>query len=95
MHGVQLISNIKGIVHPKIKRMDVLFVAIIVHENKQLTIGNIYRPPSSPTDSINDILAAINSLDRHNELIILCDFNNNWFNRSSSGDKQCKPYSVN
>lgn len=32
-----------------------LFTNIIFHENKQLTIGNIYRPPSAPTDSLNGI----------------------------------------
>lgn len=63
-----------------------LFTNIIFHENKQLTIGNIYRPPSAPTDSLNGSLATINSLDRHNELIILGDFNNNWLDRTFSGD---------
>lgn len=28
-----------------------LFVTVIFHANKQLTIGNIYRPPSAPADS--------------------------------------------
>lgn len=67
--------------------LECLFTNIIFHENKQLTIVNIYRPPSAPSDSLNYILATINSLDRHNEQIILGDFNNNWLDRSSSGDR--------
>lgn len=34
-----------------------LFIKIILHENKQLIIGNIYRPPNSPKlESINNII---------------------------------------
>lgn len=50
-----------------------LFVSIIFNENKHLTIGNIYRPPSAPVDSTLSFLSTINSLERHNELIILGD----------------------
>ncbi len=64
-----------------------LFVNIIFHENKQLTIGNIYRPPSSPADSTMRILSTINSLGRQNKFIILGDFNCNWLDRSSHKDR--------
>ncbi len=66
---------------------DCLFINIILHDNKQLTIGNIYRPPSAPADSTKSILSTINSFDKHNELIILGDFNSNWLDRSSSNDR--------
>ncbi len=33
-----------------------LFVNIMLHDNKHLTIGTIYRPPSAPSDSANCIL---------------------------------------
>lgn len=46
-----------------------------------------YRPLSSTSDSIKCILATINSLERHNEMIILGDFNRNWLDRSSSIDR--------
>ena len=44
-----------------------LFVRIIFHENKRLIIGNIYRPPNSPTESTNHMLATINSLDHSSQ----------------------------
>jgi len=64
-----------------------LFVNIVFHENKQISIGNIYRPPNSPVESTNCILATINSLDHVNELILLGDFNRNWLDRSSTYEK--------
>lgn len=64
-----------------------IFINIIFHENKHLIIGNIYRPPSALSDSTQCILSTINSLCRHKKLIILGDFNSNWLNRSSDGDK--------
>ncbi len=64
-----------------------LFVNIMLHDNKHLTIGTIYRPPSAPLDSANCILATINSLKKHNELIILGDFNSNWLHKSSSKER--------
>lgn len=58
-----------------------LFINIILHDNKHLTIGNIYRPNSTPASSTNNILSTINSLEKHNELFILGDFNSNWLDR--------------
>jgi len=63
-----------------------LFVKVTLHANKNLTIGNIYRPPSAPSDSMMCILSTINSREKHNELIILGDFNRNWLDRSSVND---------
>lgn len=64
-----------------------LFVHIFFHDNKQLTIGCFYRPPSAPVDSTKCILSTINSLGWHTELIILGKFNCNWLDRASSNDK--------
>lgn len=64
-----------------------IFVNIIFHQNKRLTIGNIYRPPSAPAESTNCILSTISSLPNNNELVILGDFNKNWLDRTSSLDK--------
>lgn len=63
-----------------------LFVRLRFH-HKHLIIGNIYRPPNSPSESINNILATINSLNCSDELIILGDFNRNWLDRSSVKEK--------
>ena len=54
-----------------------IFVKIILHENKYITIGNIYRPPSAPAESFKAVLATINSIRDKNELVILGDFNKN------------------
>ena len=64
-----------------------LFINIKFHDNKHLTIGNIYRPPSAPAHSTECILSTINSFDSHNELIILGDFNKNWPSHSCTNDR--------
>ena len=64
-----------------------LFTSIIFHENKTLTIGSIYRPPSTPADSMKCILSTVNSFQKHSELIILGDFNSNWLSHSSTNDR--------
>lgn len=63
--------------------LNVSLLLFFFHENKSLTIGNIYRPPSAPSDSINCILATIHSLEKCTEQIILGDFNSNWLSHSS------------
>lgn len=63
-----------------------LFINIILHHNNHLATGNIYRPPA-PTDSANCILSTINSLGKHHDIIILCDFKINWLGRSSFSDR--------
>ena len=45
-----------------ILHFECLFVKIILHENKHLTIGNIYRNPSAPTETTNCIISTINSI---------------------------------
>lgn len=64
-----------------------LFVKIIFHQNKHSIIGNIYRPQSAPSGSTNCILSIIGSLNCLSELLVFGDFNVNWFDRSSSVDK--------
>lgn len=64
-----------------------LFVKISFHVNKQLIIGNIYRPPNSPSESIQCIGNTIKSVGSSNEMIILGDFNINWLERSSINDR--------
>ncbi len=44
-----------------------IFVKVTLHENKRLIIGSIYRPPSSPADSFNNIISTINSISQKNE----------------------------
>jgi len=65
---------------------EAVFVKIILHKNKQIIIGNIYRPPKAPVESTKNIISTINSLDAHTEMIILCDFNNNWLAGSCRQD---------
>jgi exonuclease III len=65
-----------------------LFVNIAFHETKRITIGNIYRPPNSPFESTNCILATISYLDYANLLILMGDFNRNWLDCSSSHEKK-------
>ncbi len=64
-----------------------IFVKVILHENKYITIGNIYRPPSAPAESFNHIISTINSITDKNELIILGDFNKNFLDKSSNKAK--------
>lgn len=64
-----------------------LFVQINLHENKRLLIGNIYRPPNAPVESIKNIVSTINSFKCNIEKIILGDFNSNWLNRSTSNER--------
>lgn len=64
-----------------------IFVKIHFHENKYLTIGSIYRPPSSPVESFNCMISTINSIPFRNELLLLGDFNKNYLHRSCSKEK--------
>lgn len=64
-----------------------LFVKVIFHTNKQLIIGNIYRPPNSGAESIQCIGNTINSVCNSNEMIILGDFNINWLDHSSLNNR--------
>lgn len=43
-----------------------IFVKVILHENKYITIGNIYKPPSSPAESFKCIISTINSISDKN-----------------------------
>lgn len=52
-----------------------IFVKVILHLNKCLTIGSIYRPPSPPIKSFNSLIATINSIFGKNFIILLGDFN--------------------
>lgn len=47
-----------------------IFVKVILH----LTIGSIYRPPSSPVALFNSLTATINSIFGKNEIILLVEF---------------------
>lgn len=60
---------------------------ITLHANKYITIGNIYRPPSAPVESINHMISTINSIKLKNEIILLGDFNKNWLDKSANNDK--------
>lgn len=64
-----------------------LLTNITFHENKTSTTSNIYRPPPALAGSTECILSTINSFEKHNELIILGDFNNNWLSHSSTNDR--------
>lgn len=64
-----------------------LFIKVTRHTNKKLIIGNIYRPPSAPSDSTMFILSTINSFEKHFELFILGHFNSNWLDRFSVNDR--------
>lgn len=64
-----------------------VYVKIIFHSNKCITIGGIYRPPSSPAESFNCRISTINSISCRNEIILLSDFNKNWLDKSSDKEK--------
>ena len=64
-----------------------IFVKVTLHENKSITIGNIYRPPSAPAESFNCLASTINSINNTNKFILLGDFNKNWTDRSASKAK--------
>jgi len=56
-----------------------IFVKVTLHANKQLVIGNIYRPPTSPKlESDRNILATVSSFGDSSEILLLGDFNLNW-----------------
>ena len=66
-----------------------VFVKIILHRtNKCLHIGSIYRPPSSPVDSFNNLISTITSIPDMNELILLGDFNRNWLDKTCNTIKR-------
>jgi len=61
-----------------------LFIKMTLHENKQIIIGNIYRPPTSmKVESIKNILSTVSSLVSNKEMILLGDFNINWLHSST------------
>lgn len=62
-------------------------VKIVLQNNKNIIVTNIYRPPSEPADSMKNIIATVTSFKNKSEMIILGDFNSNWLHRSSSKDK--------
>ena len=80
-------SQLKSqLIIPKVKPeyFEGIFVKVILHANKQLIIGNIYRPPTSPKrESVKNILATVSSLGDPKEIILLGDFNLNWADSST------------
>lgn len=64
-----------------------IFVKVVFHSNKCIIIGSIYRPPSSPAETLNCLISTINSVFGRNELILLGDFNKNWLDTSSDKEK--------
>ena len=64
-----------------------LFVKLIFHHNKYITVGNVYRPPSAPVESSKCLISTFDSISSKNEMIILGDFNKNWLDNSSVKDK--------
>ena len=81
-----VLSNLASeVITPEIEpsNFECLFVKVILHENKYITIGNIYRPPSAPADSFDCMISTINSISCKNEIVILGDFNKNWLDNSS------------
>ena len=59
-------SNLKSqIIVPSVKPLlfEGLFIRLNFHANKQLIIGNIYLPPSSPlSESVKNIISTLSSL---------------------------------
>ena len=79
-------SNLTAeLITPTVKptHFECLFVKIIFHQNKYITVGNVYRPPSAPVESSKCLM----STPSKNEMIILGDFNKNWLDKSSGKDK--------
>lgn len=68
-------------IFPKMRpdHFESIFVKVTLHANKQLIIGNIYRPPSSPkSESVRNIITTLSSLGESHEIILMGDFNLNW-----------------
>lgn len=84
-------SNLNSqIITPRIKPelFEGIFIKLHFHENKQLIIGNIYRPPSSPLlESVKNIIATITSLGDPKETILLGDFNLNWLDPNTTTER--------
>lgn len=68
------------------QHFECIFVKITLHANKYITVGNIYRPPSAPADSLHNMITTINSIKFKNELTLLGDFNKNWLDKSAIKD---------
>ncbi len=66
--------------------IECLFVDIMFHVNKRLIIGNIIGFPLVHL-TLHSIFCLPLTLKRHNEMIILGDFNSNWLNHSSPNDR--------
>lgn len=65
-----------------------LFVRIILHENKQLIVGNIYKPPNSPKlESVKNIVSIVSPLRNNKEIILMGDFNINWLDPSAFAER--------
>lgn len=80
-------NNLKSqLIVPKVKPelFEGIFIKITLNVNKQLIIGNIYRPPSSPKlESVSNIISTVSSLDESKELILMGDFNLNWLDTTN------------
>uniref|UniRef100_A0A3P9K356 L1 transposable element RRM domain-containing protein n=1 Tax=Oryzias latipes TaxID=8090 RepID=A0A3P9K356_ORYLA len=60
-------SNMQShIILPKVAQLcfEDLFIKLILHDHKHLIIGNIYRPPNSPSDSVKNIVSTADSVGR-------------------------------
>ena len=64
-----------------------VFVKLYFNENKYLTIGSIYRPPSAPAESFSCIISTINSIPFRNEILLLGDYNKDWAAKACSNVK--------
>lgn len=64
-----------------------LFVQIIFPQNKCITVGNVYRPPSAPVESSKYLMSTFESVSSKDETLILGDFNENWLDKSPARDK--------
>ena len=83
-------SNLTAeLITPTVKptHFECLFVKIIFHQNKYITVGNVYRPPSAPVESSKCLMSTFDAIPFKNERINLCDFNKNWLDKSSGKDK--------
>ncbi len=88
--AIYVSSNLRSeLIIPSIepRHFESLFIKITFHQNKYLTIGSIYRPPSAPVESFSCLFSTIDSISCKKEMIILGDFNKNWLDKSATKDK--------
>jgi len=66
--------------------LEIIFVSVLLSNNRRVCLGSFYRPPSDKVDifdTLFNVLCSRNS-SLFSDLILLCDFNVNYLDSTSS-----------